>query len=151
MAVAMHHFPGSKLLSTCLNPEELIQARSILVSSFTKTWLFCVLSMILYLCWAHCCQIDSMISDLGTEFLLTVEEDITSFLGIQIKTLHNKALLLTQTGLTNWILEHVEWHIVMLRILLLLQLPLVQIFVWIILLTQLLLSLSSWSANIPCV
>ena len=29
-------------------------------------------------------KIDAMIANLGTEFLLTVEEDITSFLGIQI-------------------------------------------------------------------
>ena len=50
-------------------------------------------------------KIDSMIADLGNEFLLTVEEDITSFLGIQIQTLPDKALLLTQTGLTTRILE----------------------------------------------
>ena len=30
-------------------------------------------------------KIDSMISDLGTEFLLTVEEDITSFLGMGLR------------------------------------------------------------------
>ena len=50
-------------------------------------------------------KIDAMISDLGTEFLPTVEEDITSFSGIQIKMLPNNALLLTQTSLTDWILK----------------------------------------------
>ena len=37
-------------------------------------------------------KIDSMISDLGTEFLLTVEEDSTSFLGIQ-KSRHSQIKL----------------------------------------------------------
>ena len=50
-------------------------------------------------------KIDAMIADLGTEFLLTVEEDITSVLGIQYQPLEDKALLLTKTGLTNRILE----------------------------------------------
>ena len=50
-------------------------------------------------------KIDAMIADLGSEFLLTVEKDITSYLGIEIKMLPDKALLLSQTGLTNWILQ----------------------------------------------
>ena len=46
-------------------------------------------------------KIDSMIADLGNKFLHTVEDDMTSFLGIQIQTLPDNALLLTQTRLTT--------------------------------------------------
>ena len=50
-------------------------------------------------------KIDSMIANLGDEFQLTVEEDISSFLGIQIDILPDKAMLLTQSGLTTRVLE----------------------------------------------
>ena len=46
-------------------------------------------------------KIDAMISNLGDEFQLTVEGDISSFLGIQIDILPDGAMLLTQSG-TNW-------------------------------------------------
>jgi hypothetical protein len=45
-----------------------------------------------------------MISDLGSEFLLKIEYDITSFWGILIQTSPDKALLLSMAGLTNWFL-----------------------------------------------
>jgi hypothetical protein len=50
-------------------------------------------------------KIDTMISNLGDEFKLTVEEDLSSFLGIQIDILSDKAMLLTQSGLTTRVLE----------------------------------------------
>ena len=50
-------------------------------------------------------KIDAMIANLGEEYQLTVEEDISSFLGIQIDTLSDKALLLTQSGLTHRVLD----------------------------------------------
>ena len=50
-------------------------------------------------------KIDAMIANLGEEYQLTVEEDISSFLGIQIDILSDKALLLTQSGLTNRVLD----------------------------------------------
>jgi hypothetical protein len=50
-------------------------------------------------------KIDAMIANLGAEFQLTVEEDISSFLGIQIDTLPDGAMLLTQSGLTARVLE----------------------------------------------
>jgi hypothetical protein len=50
-------------------------------------------------------KIDAMIANLGEEFQLTVEEDISSFLGIQIDILPDTAMLLTQPGLTHRVLE----------------------------------------------
>ena len=50
-------------------------------------------------------KLDAMIADLSKEFQLTVEGDISSFLGIQIDTLPDNALLLTQSGLTTRVLE----------------------------------------------
>ena len=49
-------------------------------------------------------KIDTMISNLGDEFKLTVEEDLSSFLGIQIDILSDNAMLLTQSGLTTRVL-----------------------------------------------
>ena len=51
-----------------------------------------------------------MISDLGAEFILTVEEDISSFLGIQIDILPDQAMHLTQRGLTQRILNLCHMH-----------------------------------------
>jgi hypothetical protein len=50
-------------------------------------------------------KIDAMIANLGEEYQLTVEEDISSFLGIQIDILPDNAMLLTQSGLTKRVLE----------------------------------------------
>jgi hypothetical protein len=55
-------------------------------------------------------KIDAMISDLGAEFILTVEEDISSFLGIQIDILPDQAMHLTQRGLTQRILNLCHMH-----------------------------------------
>jgi hypothetical protein len=49
--------------------------------------------------------IDAMIAKLGASFTLTVEEDLSSFLGIQITHLADRSMKLTQSGLTTRILD----------------------------------------------
>ena len=49
--------------------------------------------------------IDAMIAKLGASFTLTVEEDLSSFLGIQIEHLADRSMKLTQSGLTTRILD----------------------------------------------
>ena len=120
MVVETHRLPGLKLWNVCLNPEDFNQAKLILASSFIKIWLFCDLRMIDFYVGHDVAKIDSMISDLGTEFLLTVEEDSTSFLGIQ-KSRHSQ-IKLSYLRRLAWPIgssRRAEWHIVMPRILLL--------------------------------